>query len=408
MPLSGQNLAALSNRLLGVFNDNTFKSWESFAQLTRELGHILREEGFPVDRIQFPLTKLAGFLHPTIATALFTWTSEQDAIEQQTFTHDALGSETGEEFLRVRLKQTPYYSLLFENKSVVHYPLTTAIPDIEVLPDLKQNGYYDYYAFKVSMANRKQVISFATKQKEGFDKNRFLKTFALLKPILSLSLLTAYQVSLSVEVANAYIGKRTAKRVLAGQIIRGSSSHLQAGIMFCDLRGFTRLNDTLGAQATVVLMNQVFEKVGDVLSQYPAEILKFIGDAMLILLPVEEFASLDTLRQAMYNIAVTATKEVDQLAQELKQTLSMGFGGNIGEVYYGNIGTGSRLDFTVMGPAVNKAARLESMCSRLQSNYVVSSEAFVEGAEFRFQGLRSLKGIKKRQQVYGLSLKKMA
>ena len=139
------------------------------------------------------------------------------------------------EYLRVRLKQTPYYSLLFENKNVVHYPLTAGIPNIEVLPDLKEHGYYDYYAFKVSMANKKQVISFATKHKEGFDKKRFLKMFALLKPILTLSLLTAYQVSLSVEVANAYIGKRTAKRVLAGQIIRGSSSHLQAGIMFCDL-----------------------------------------------------------------------------------------------------------------------------------------------------------------------------
>lgn len=404
MSWSGQNLTAIANRFLAVFNNNTFKSWESFAELTKELGHIFREEGISVDRIQFPLTKYNGFLHPTIGTALFTWTSANDQVEQEIMTHDLLVTETGEDFYRQRLRKTPYYKLIFEGKGVVHYPLSGDIEGIEVLPKLKANGYTDYFAFKVVMANGKnQCISFATKHAEGFDKKRFLKIFALLKPVLTLSLLTAYQISLAVEIANTYIGKRTAKRVLAGQIIRGSSTHLQAGIMFCDLRGFTKLNDTLGAEATVVLMNQVFEKVGDVLAQFPTEILKFIGDAMLILLPVEDFSSKAEMQEVMHSIAMESSEEINVLAKDLNKDLSLGFGGNIGEVYYGNVGTGTRLDFTVMGPAVNKAARLESLCSKLNSHYVVSSEAYFGEANFIDHGMQSLKGIEQRQQIYGLS-----
>jgi adenylate cyclase len=173
--------------------------------------------------------------------------------------------------------------------------------------------------------------------------------------------------------------------------------------MFCDLRGFTKLNDTLGAEATVVLMNQVFEKVGDVLAQFPTEILKFIGDAMLILLPVEDFSSKAEMQEVMHSIAMESSEEINVLAKDLNKDLSLGFGGNIGEVYYGNVGTGTRLDFTVMGPAVNKAARLESLCSKLNSHYVVSSEAYFGEANFIDHGMQSLKGIEQRQQIYGLS-----
>jgi adenylate cyclase len=394
-----------ARRFRGVSYVGANGSWQGFYGVIKVLVGILTEQGIPIDRVQIPLSKWSGFLHPTIQTAILTWTSENDEIELDIFPHDWLKLHPGPDSLQERIKNTPYYSVLFEDAVFTHYSLLAEVPqNVEILSTLRQRGFVDYYALKLLLPeNSTQVVSVATKNSDGFHQEELLKVYALLEPVLALALYGAYQTSVSAEIARTYLGVRTGQRVLQGDFLRGASTSLEAGIMFCDLRGFTRLNLLLGADKTVSVMNQVFDKIGQVIESSPAEILKFIGDALLIVLPVDEFESLEEVKLCMLDLASRSHLQVKQLGIALNLPLAVGFGGHLGRVVYGNIGTSSRFDFTVIGPAVNLASRLESLCATLQSFYLVSEEALPTTAPLSHKGLQLLKGIAEPVGVWGLS-----
>jgi adenylate cyclase len=397
-------LARYAERFRAISYVGSHGSWQGFYAVLKTLVAILRENAIPVDRVQIPFSKMAGFLHPTIQTAILTWTAADDAIELDIVPHNWMQLFPGPDSLQERLKNTPYYAILFEGAHVTHYPLTGDVPEnIEILTTLRQRGYVDYFALKLLLPeNSIQVVSVATQQVGGFDADRLWQVYAELEPLLALALYAAYQTSVSAEIARTYLGDRTGKRVLQGELLRGVSTSLEAGIMFCDLRGFTRLNQLLGAEKTVEVMNQVFDRIGQVMESSPAEILKFIGDALLIVLPVAEFQNLEQVQTCMLDLARRSHTLVKALGQELALPLAVGFGGHIGKVVYGNVGTSSRLDFTIMGPAVNLAARLEAQCSTLGAFYLVSQQALpVSDALISF-GERALKGIDEPVPVWGV------
>jgi adenylate cyclase len=379
-------------------------SWHGFHAVLRTCVDIFKENNIPIDRIQIPLSKLSGFLHPTIQTAILTWTSHDDQIELDIIPHDWLKIYPGPESLQERLKNTPYYEILFGGAVFTHYPLLADVPaHIEILGSLQQRGYADYYALKLELQQGSiQVVSVATKSQTGFDWQVLSDVYQQLEPVLSLALYAAYQTSVAAEIARTYLGDRTGKRVLQGEIMRGVSTSLEAGIMFCDLRGFTSLNLRLGAEKTVEVMNQVFDKIGQVMESSPAEILKFIGDALLIVLPVSEFVNLEEVKLCMLDLATRSHALVRDLGVSLDLPLSVGFGGHLGKVVYGNVGTSSRFDFTVMGPEVNLAARLESMCSQLNVFYLMSSQALPATKLIQNMGEHMLKGIDKPVAMWGL------
>lgn len=381
-------------------NDN----WHGFHAVLRTFVDILKENHIPIDRVQIPLSKLSGFLHPTIQTAILTWTSHDDQIELDIIPHDWMKIYPGPESFQERLKNTPYYGIIFEKAAFTHYPLLAEQPaNIEILGTLRQRGYADYYALKLELqADSTQVVSMATKQPDGFDRQQLFDIYHQIEPVLGMALYAVYQKSVAAEIARTYLGDRTGKRVLQGEIMRGVSTSLEAGIMFCDLRGFTSLNLKLGAEKTVEVMNQVFDKIGQVMESSPAEILKFIGDALLIVLPVSEFETLEDVKLCMLDLASRSHALVRDLGAEMDLPLAIGFGGHLGKVVYGNIGTSSRFDFTVMGPEVNMAARLEAQCSQLNAFYLVSIEALPTTRSMSHMGEHLLKGIDKPVAMWGL------
>ena len=382
----------------------TSDNWHGFRAVLKTFVEIMREHQIPIDRVQIPLSKLSGFLHPTIQTAILTWTLHDDQFELDIIPHDWMKIYPGPESFQERLKNTPYYGIIFENKDFVYFPLKHEVPaNIEILGALQQRGYTDYYALKLLLQeDSHQVVSVATKSAAGFDRQQLFDVYNAVEPVLGLALYAAYQKSVAAEIARTYLGDRTATRVLQGEMLRGVSTSLDAGIMFCDLRGFTHLNLLLGAEKMVEVMNQVFDKIGQVLESSPAEILKFIGDALLIVLPVAEFADSEELKLCMLDLATRSNTLVCALGKELGLPLSVGFGGHVGKVVYGNVGTSSRLDFTVMGPAVNLAARLESLCSKLDTFYMVSEEALPASRPMQDRGNQNLKGIETPVRVWGL------
>ena len=166
---------------------------------------------------------------------------------------------------------------------------------------------------------------------------------------------------------------------------------MKAGVMFCDVRGFTALSQRVGGQI-IPIMNQLFEAIGDKAERRGGEILKFIGDAMLLIFPWGEQNQADVAR-AMLKTLEEARTRVEAVARHTGHAVSAGFGCHIGDVIYGNIGAPERLDFTVMGSCVNLASRLESLCKPLEADAVFSKSVSAHCPQRVPAGSHALKGI---------------
>jgi len=200
---------------------------------------------------------------------------------------------------------------------------------------------------------------------------------------------------------DTYVGHDAGERVLAGHIRRGDIEEIHAAIWLSDMRGFTALADTLPPRVMIDLLNRYFDCQVPVILDHGAEVLKFMGDGLLAIFTIagNEIEvcrrALTAARQAQVNIAA--------LAHSAMPGLRFGLALHIGDVLYGNIGSGNRLDFTCIGPAVNFAARIEKLASTLGRAILASGEfACYCPGEFTSLGEFSLAGFSAPQPVFGL------
>ena len=211
---------------------------------------------------------------------------------------------------------------------------------------------------------------------------------------------------------DTYLGKRTGQKVLNGDIHRGQGENIQAVILFSDLRNSTKMAETLSREKYLQLLNQYFEKVLTPVGENGGEVLKFIGDAVLAIFPVSDTKG-DQLHQVQN--ALTAAKSiVTDICQQLDISpnddgceIDLGISLHIGEVTYGNVGGQERLDFTVIGPAVNMASRLEGLCKSCDCRIIVSQDFknIIDGDEAENSLLKSigkfqLSGISGEHEVF--------
>jgi len=276
-----------------------------------------------------------------------------------------------------------------------------------VLDEYVAKGMTDYVAVVASPpGGRMTVVTAMTDAPDGFsqaDLQLLDAAFAGLTPLLAL----AIQRFIAQNVCATYIGPITGPRVLDGAIVRGSVESLQAVIWFCDLRGFTPTTARLGSRAVVDLLNRFFDAVGPAVTDAGGEILKFIGDAALAIFPLRDGdAPGPTCARALSaaRAALAALAEANAAALAAGELpLRAGFALHVGEVSYGNIGTADRLDFTVIGAAVNLTARLEGLCGALCEPLVASGD-FARAAEagLRPLGRHPLKGVDGEVEAFGL------
>jgi adenylate cyclase len=204
-------------------------------------------------------------------------------------------------------------------------------------------------------------------------------------------------------ILDTYVGPISGERVLAGRILRGDVDTISAAIWFSDLRGFTAMSGTRSAKDVIAIINDVFDCQVPAIERHGGEVLKFIGDGLLAIFPITEAVP----AAARCRAALAATHETIAALAELNARggtdFRIGLALHVGEVAYGNIGSRSRLDFTAIGNAVNTAARLEGLASKL-GRTVVLSHAFAEvaGGTFDDLGTHELKGIADAQRVHGL------
>ena len=223
------------------------------------------------------------------------------------------------------------------------------------------------------------ALSVATDRPGGFADDE-LARFERLLPALGLA---AYRVSAArtaVDALSVYLGPKTARRVLDGAIQRGEGERMAAALFLADLKRFTALSEREDPLAVVRWLNEHFEAVGDAVSARGGEILKFMGDGLLAVFPVAEAGRRpcpvcdEALGAAEEAVAANRALNERRVAGG-EPALDVDVALHFGEVVYGNVGASRRLDFTVIGRAVNEASRMEGLCDRLGRN-VILSEAF--------------------------------
>ena len=363
---------------------------QTFQPLVSGIRRVLESVGVQPDRIQLPMTRQGGFRHPTLALVVMTWCHDRDYEESFSISHDGFQGTDAP-------VQTPY-RYLFENQlAQMRVDLEKVPPEMEmpIFAELRGRGYRDYAAVQLPMpGDTAQVLSLASLSSLPDDLSTRM---ASVLPLIGLSVYAAYRTSQAQRLASTYIGPRSGPQVLAGDIRRGSTGRMLAGIMFCDIQGFTSLSEREAPETVVQMINEVFEQVEAQATQHNGEILKFIGDAMLLVFHADQRTPADVA----HDIIETTTKSLEAIAHSALP-IGIRIGATIGEVVQGNIGTSQRLDFTVMGTAVNLASRLEGLCRPLASSALFCSTIAAHIPTLRHAGDHAIKGLRDPVPVYRL------
>jgi adenylate cyclase len=246
-----------------------------------------------------------------------------------------------------------------------------------IYDEMRAMGLTDYVAWPLyHTLGKRHVVTFATDRPDGFDDAQIASLLKLL-PVLALVSEIRVKNRLARTLLETYVGSHAGELILAGATRRGSGTTVRAAIMICDLRDFTRISDNWPRDDVIDLLNSYFDAMSEPIARHGGEILKFIGDGLLAIFPLSEPQACANLlhavaeaRQAM--IALNAKN-----GETGRAPLNYGIGVHVGDVMYGNIGSSTRLDFTVIGPAVNMASRLEAFTKQLGKN-VLLSRAFAD------------------------------
>jgi adenylate cyclase len=273
--------------------------------------------------------------------------------------------------------------------------------DHQVLHEMAATGGTDYFALPLEYGDGSvQGLSLVSDGADGFADWHLVLIEGLRQPLAAALEPTAMRRS-SASLLHSFLGDGPAEAVLAGAIKRGDRRHIEAAILFADLRGFTAMSERLGEADLFAVLDRYFEAVVDAVRNAGGDVLKFLGDGILAIFPVETAGG----RSAACRAALAAVERgrqglagavaADGMPLVFIATL------HVGQVVYGNIGSPDRLDFTVLGPAVNLVSRLEALAKQLDQP-VLCSGAFARAldAPLASLGRFSLRGMAEPQEVF--------
>jgi adenylate cyclase len=245
------------------------------------------------------------------------------------------------------------------------------------------------------------VAAYGTKQEGGFTDSQ-LHTARLVQAPLARVIEIFNLHACMVQVLSTYVGRDAGRRVIEGNILRGDAETIPSIVLFTDLRNFTELSNTQSANDVIHILNRFYDIAEAAITRNGGEILKFIGDGLLVIFPTPDDLS---AQMAAASGAITALEETrSALAGDADIDLSFRASLHLGDIHYGNIGSKSRLDFTAIGPAVNLAARLMSVADDHGAD-TVCSEVIHQLLPDRTQllGEFTFKGFKTPHRVFRLN-----
>ncbi|MBY5934175.1 DUF427 domain-containing protein [Tateyamaria omphalii] len=361
----------------------TLPSPEDF---TRAVATKMRENGIAVSRMSI----LIWSLHPMIAGKNYIWRADTDEVRTFSPSYD-IHQFPG--FVNSPLQHVSN-GLGGVRQRLADMDEASAFP---IMDDLRAEGATDYVAMPLPFSDgRTNVLTLTSDHPDGFTTENLGLVFECATVISRY-----YEVFMQRENAQAlletYVGKRSGARVLGGEIRRGDGDEIDAAIMFCDLRGSTRLEQELPRDEYIALLNAFLEITSTIVDQRGGEVLKFIGDAVLAVFPAGADAA------AACAAALDAARAVvDQVAgDEVTARTSCAIGIAFGRVTYGNIGSSTRLDFTVIGLAANVAARLCDAGKTRERAIMVTDEVASGQTGLADLGPVELRGLSAPVHVFG-------
>ena len=343
-----------------------------------------------------PLWRVAVFvrtLHPNVMGRRFTWRPDTE-VELTEAPFELLETEYFRDSPIARVYQT---GVAIRRKLAD----PDCPEDFPVLADLRAEEVTDYLAAPLVFTDGAiHAVTCTTRQPGGFTDEEIAAIEAVITPLARVAEIRSLR-RMASTLLDTYVGHDAGERILAGHIRRGDIEEIHAAIWLSDMRGFTALADGLPPRVLIDLLNRYFDCQVPVILDHGAEVLKFMGDGLLAIFAIAGDETevcqraLVAARQVQTNIA--------ELAGSAMPGLRFGLALHIGDVLYGNIGSGNRLDFTCIGPAVNFAARLEKLTGQLRRT-IVASEEFARHCpgEFAALGEFTLPGFSAVQSVFGL------
>jgi adenylate cyclase len=243
--------------------------------------------------------------------------------------------------------------------------------------EMRAKGLTDYVAWPLyHTLGKRHIVTFATDRPGGFDAAHIAGLKKVL-PVLALVSEIRIKNRLARTLLETYVGSHAGELILAGATRRGTGTTVRAAIMICDLRDFTKISDNWPRDDVIDLLNDYFDAMSEPIARHGGEILKFIGDGLLAIFPLSAPDACANLLHAVAEARQAMAALNERNSGTGRAPLNYGIGVHVGDVMYGNIGSTSRLDFTVIGPAVNMASRLEALTKTIGKK-VLLSRAFAE------------------------------
>jgi adenylate cyclase len=373
---------------------NGARSAPSPPQMMAETCERLVRAGIPLSRVNIFIRTL----HPDIFGFSFVWRPG----EEVTVTSASFDAPDSQEF-----KSSPL-AILYETASEVRYRLDdTESARFPFLDDMRAEGVTDYFAAPLLFADGLiNSSSWTTKQPGGFSDAQLDGLRTVIPPLARLIEIISLR-RRAATLLDTYVGNRAGERILGGQIRRGHTDTMDAAIWLSDLRGFTALSDRLPAETVVDILNSYFDCQVSAIRAHGGEVLKFMGDGLLAVFPIDEYVG--DVRQVCSRVleaACDSRASVEAMQYPIGDTVErfrFGVALHVGKILYGNIGGGNRLDFTCIGPAVNLAARLEKIAGRLNRTIVASAGfAGICAGGWTELGEFPIAGFSKAERVFGL------
>jgi adenylate cyclase len=356
-------------------------------------------------------------LHPVHEGRLFRWgfgSNEENQVRDYGRTSvegvDMSASELLDQQAVDIWLRSPFYSMREAGESLFHRRLTAAtIDEFSLLPDWYDAGMTDYIAI-ISRFAAEGIIgemdgvysSWGTRDPRGFS-DRHIAALERVVPYLALAIKSVSLARMTRTLMETYLGRDAGQRVLSGRIVRGITERIDAVVWFSDLRGFTRITDTAPEQV-IPLLNDYADAIVSAVHEHGGDVLKLIGDGTLAIFTAEDRAHACA---AALDAALAARQGVAELNERRgaqgQPVTDMYLGLHVGKVFYGNVGSRERLDFTVLGPAVNEASRIAAMCRSVDQPVLLSASfAAVDGMKRRLVsvGRYALRGVSHPQELF--------
>jgi len=358
-----------------------------------------------------PLARAAAFidtLHPIYEGRLFRWERGNAEATLAEYGRTIEGEQVE------RWRNSPFFRLLESGGSLFRRRVTADNQsEFAIFPELRAAAITEYLAIVHRFGAERAIgemdcfySSWMTDRAEGFG-DEDVAILQRLTPFLGLAVKSASLGRIAETLVQTYLGRDAGRRVLGGRIERGVAERIKAVLWFSDLRNYTRISDTAPPEQIIPLLNDYADAVVSAIHLHDGDVLKLIGDGVLAIFPALErhracAAALDAATMARQAVRALNARREDQGLPATDMYLGL----HIGVVFYGNIGSKERLDFTVVGPAVNEVSRIAAMCRSVDQPVLLSAAFAASIADPRHSlvsvGRYALRGVGKPQELFTL------